>query len=341
MKDFAQCDCGTRENARMITANLQSLMCWCAETMTLVNQQRSLVDTCLVYADPCVQPPPCATVRQEKATGVQQPCYAFEETQTTQSRKVDDEAPQPRQATERDIEGLRELFQRERQKADAELAETRREIATQVEQSRKADDEAARLKQATERDIEELRQLLQQERQRIDAELAEARREIETRDAQLRPVTERDVEELRKSLQQEREKTTALEKEAKAAQVRATALESDLETQATKSRETADEAVQFRQAKEQEIAELQQSLQQEREKTTALEKEAKAAQVRATALESDLETQATKLARRPMRPCSSGRRRNKRSRSCNSRCSRSAKKPPSSRRRPAGRARRK
>ena len=102
------------------------------------------------------------------------------------------------------------------------------------------------------------------------------------------------IAELRQSLQQEQKKTAALMQEAKAAQAmttaaepqrraleeaqaRAAALASELagtqreiETQAAQSQKAVDEAMKQKQAAEATVAELRQSLQQERDKTEAM-----------------------------------------------------------------------
>jgi hypothetical protein len=79
------------------------------------------------------------------------------------------------------------------------------------------------------------------------------------------------AEELRKSLQQEQARAASL-----ANQLAGT--RAQIETRDSQLRKANDAAAQQRQAAEREIAELRQSLQQERERTVALAKEAKAAQ---------------------------------------------------------------
>jgi hypothetical protein len=203
--------------------------------------------------------------------------------------------------------------ERERSAAlTAELAKVRGDLETMLALSSKFQGDAMQRWEAAEITAEELRQSLQREQARAAAlanDLTGTRREIETRDvqsrnadeaaAQQRQATEREIAELRQSLQQEREKTAALTKEIGAArqamtasaeqqrraldeaQMRAAALASELagtsseiETRSAQSQKAVDEAVQQKQTAEATIAELRQSLRQEREKTAAFVKEA-------------------------------------------------------------------
>ncbi|MGY3614243.1 hypothetical protein [Bradyrhizobium sp. USDA 10063] len=205
--------------------------------------------------------------------------------------------------------------ERERSAAlTAELAKVRGDLETMLGLSNKFQDDAIQRWEAAEIAAEELRQSLQQEQAHAAAlanELTGTRREIETRDvqsreaddaaAQRRQTTEREIAELRQSLQQEREKTAALAQEVGAARqamtasaeqqrraldeakMRAAALASELagarseiEAQAAQSQKAVDEAVEQKHT-EATIAELRQSLQQEREKAVALVNEAKTA----------------------------------------------------------------
>jgi hypothetical protein len=206
--------------------------------------------------------------------------------------------------------------ERERSAAlTAELTKVRGDLDSMLALSSKFQDDAMQRWETAEITAEELRQSLQQEQTRTAAltnELAGTRSEIEARDAQSRKAgdadaqkkqaTGREIAELRQSLQQEREKTAALTQEVGAArqattasseqqrraleeaQARAAALASELagksreiETGAAQSKKAFEEAVQQKQTAEAAIAELRQSLQQERDKTAALVKEAKTA----------------------------------------------------------------
>jgi len=121
----------------------------------------------------------------------------------------------------------------------------------------------------------ELRQSLQRERDRAEAlasELASARRDVETQvalsskkgdeAAQLKQAAESATAELRQSLQREHDRAEAMASEL--ASVRR-----DVETQAALSSKKGDEAAQLKQAAESATTELQQSLQQERDKAEA------------------------------------------------------------------------
>ncbi|MCA6112818.1 hypothetical protein [Bradyrhizobium cenepequi] len=188
---------------------------------------------------------------------------------------------------------LQQSLQQERERSSAltaELTRARGDLETMLGLSRKFQDDAMQRWEAAEITAEELRQSLQQEQAHAAAlanDLTGMRHEIEDRDAQL---------------QQEQDKTAALSREVGAArqamaasaeqqrgaldqaQMRAAALASELagtsseiETQAAQWQKAVDEAVQQKQTAEATIAELRQSLQQEREKTTALVKEAQTA----------------------------------------------------------------
>jgi hypothetical protein len=161
----------------------------------------------------------------------------------------------------------------------SELATARREVETQVALSNKTDDEAAQLNPAAETAISELQQSLKQERERAEAlagELARARREVEAQAAlsskkddeaaQLRRAAETATAELQQSLQQERERAESLAGEFAEAR-------REVEAQAELSTKNADEAAHFKLAAEIVTAELQQSLEQQRDKTLALEGE--------------------------------------------------------------------
>jgi hypothetical protein len=149
--------------------------------------------------------------------------------------------------------------------------------------------DAAQVQQSVETSVPEARQSLES-KQRSEAlanELAVARRTIDGINLQLRTETAR-----AQSLEQEREKAAAVLQEMtanaeqyrgalEAERARAAALASELaatrgeiEMQAALSRKSADEAGQHRQLAESAIADLRQSLQQEREKTAVLMQDA-------------------------------------------------------------------
>ena len=186
----------------------------------------------------------------------------------------------------------------------SELATAQRNVETQVVQSNKTANEAAQLKKAADTAASEL----QREHERAEAlasELAKVRREVETaaavssqKEDEAVQTAEAAIADLQQLLQQEQNKTAALTQEVGAARqamtanaeqqrraldearARAAALASELagtrreiETQATQSQKADDEAVQQKQTAEAAIADLQQLLQQEQNKTAALTQE--------------------------------------------------------------------
>jgi hypothetical protein len=182
--------------------------------------------------------------------------------------------------------------------------------APEAEQSLKRERAQALTQELTEELEAQLRaeaaknaQLLEQERQKTAAlaqEVASARQELTTSAEKLHQALDEERErraalaDLQQSLQREQKKTAALMQEAKAsqamtmaaepqrraldeAQAHAAALASELagtrreiETQAAQSQKAVDKAVQQKQAAEATIAELQQSLQQERQRAETL-----------------------------------------------------------------------
>ncbi|WP_027571107.1 hypothetical protein [Bradyrhizobium sp. WSM1743] len=174
-------------------------------------------------------------------------------------------------------------------------------LAGELAGARKELDEAVQRTRTAEMVAEELRQSLQQEQARSAAfadELAGTRREIEARIAQAhnaeevaaqhRDAAAREIAELQQSLQQEREKSAVLTKRMSAAQAvaasaeqeryeaqsRAAALASELAGIPRGSLTADGAAAEQSEAAGQEIAELRQSLQQERERNAALAQQA-------------------------------------------------------------------
>ncbi|MGY3462437.1 hypothetical protein ACVWW5_007887 [Bradyrhizobium sp. LM3.4] len=176
--------------------------------------------------------------------------------------------------------------------------------ASELAGARKELDEAVQRTQAAEMATEQLRQSLQQEQAHSAAlvdQLAGTRREIETRNqqsrdaeavaAQQRDAAAQDIAELRRSLEKERDRSAVLDKQVNAAQAAtATAVQQRHEAQ-SRAAALASElagiprgpltpdgaAAEQSDLKGQEIAELRQSLQQERERSAVLVAEAKAA----------------------------------------------------------------
>ncbi|MET4291034.1 cell division septum initiation protein DivIVA [Bradyrhizobium sp. LB8.2] len=177
-------------------------------------------------------------------------------------------------------------------------------LASELAGARKELDEAVQRTQAAEMATEQLRQSFQQEQAHSAAlvdELAGTRSEIETRNqqsrdaeaiaAQQRDAAAQDIAELRRSVEKERDRSAVLEKQVNAAQAAtATAVQQRHEAQ-SRAAALASElagiprgpltpdgaAAEQSDLKGQEIAELRQSLQQERERSAVLVAEAKAA----------------------------------------------------------------
>ena len=136
----------------------------------------------------------------------------------------------------------------------SELAGTRREIETQAAQSQKAVDAATKQKQAAESTIAELQQSLQQEQEKTAALMQEAKA------AQAMTAN---AEQQRRALDEAQARAAALASELAGTR-------REIETQAAQSQKAVDEAVQQKQTAEAAIAELQQLLQQERDRTEAM-----------------------------------------------------------------------
>ncbi len=280
----------TIEAGRAVGLNLKPEV---AEWQTLV--QRGTTAVLMQDTDLSRQEPLAGTVQRRQALGDE-----------TSYRDVP--AREPATATSAELQQSLDQ-ERERSTAlTAELTKVRGDLETMLALSSKFQHDAMQRWEAAEIAAEELRQSLQQEQAHAAAlanELAGTRRETETRDtqssnpddatAQQRQTTEREIAELRQSLRQEQEKTAALTQEVGAArqamtasaeqqrraldeaQMRAAALASELagtsseiETQAAQSQKAVDEAVEQKQTAEATIAELRQSLQQERRRTEAM-----------------------------------------------------------------------
>ena len=136
----------------------------------------------------------------------------------------------------------------------SELAGTQREIETRAAQSQKAADEAVRQKQAAEAALAELRQSLQQEQKKTASLIQEAKATQATMTA---------AEPQRRALEEAQARAAALASELAGTQ-------REIETRTAQSQKAADEAVKQKQAAEATVAELRQSLQQERDKTSAM-----------------------------------------------------------------------
>jgi hypothetical protein len=204
------------------------------------------------------------------------------ETQTALAAKASDESTQLKQAAESGTAELQKSLQQERERAERlerDLSTARRDVETQTALAAKASDESTQLKQVAESGTAELQKSLQQERERaerLERDLASARRDVETQTAlaakasdestQLKQAAESGTAELQKSLQQERERAERLELDLAGAR-------RDVETQTALAAKASDESTQLKQAAESGTAELQKSLQQERERAERLERD--------------------------------------------------------------------
>jgi len=201
---------------------------------------------------------------------------AGREVGSRKASKSGDETAQLKQTAENAIESL----QKERDKAEAlasELAMAQREVETQKGLASQLNDETTQLKQIAASAIE-LRQSLQNERDRAEvlaSELTIARRDVETQKvlasksgdetAQLKQIAASAIE-LRQSLQNERDRAEVLASEL-------TIARRDVETQKALASGSANETAQLMQAGESVTAELRQSLQNERNRAEALDRE--------------------------------------------------------------------
>jgi septal ring factor EnvC (AmiA/AmiB activator) len=199
----------------------------------------------------------------------------------SQTRQASDQATELRQAAEGGAADLKKSLQQERDRAsrlEQDLATAKREVETQTALATKKGDEAAKLKQAAESDAE-LRKSLQQEHDKAAAlaqDLSTAKAKIYAYEAQAREasdhaagpkqVTESSAAELRKYLVQEWEREARLQLDLAAAR-------REVETQTAVAAKARDEASRLKQVAESSPAELRNSLQQERDKTSRLERD--------------------------------------------------------------------
>ncbi|MEH2562072.1 hypothetical protein [Bradyrhizobium sp. AZCC 2289] len=225
------------------------------------------------------------------------------ETQTALATKAGEEASRLKQAGESGAAELQKSLQQERERSarlEQDLA-ARRGVETAL--ATKADEEASRLKRAGESGAAELQKSLQQERQRaerLEQDLAAARRDVETQTAlatkageeasRLKQAGEGGTAKLQRSLQQERERSARLEQDLAEAR-------RDVETQGALATKASEEASRLKQAGESGAAELQKSLQQERERSARLEQDLAARRGVETALATKADEEASRLKR--------------------------------------------
>ena len=207
------------------------------------------------------------------------------ETQTALAEKASEQASRLKQVGESGPAEVQTSLQQERERSarlEQDLPAARRDVETQTALA-KASEEASRLKQASESSEAELQKSLKQERERfaqLEQDLAAARRDVETQTAlaakaseeasRLKQASGSGEAELQKSLQQERERFARLEQDLAAAR-------RDVETQTALAAKASEEASRLKQASGSSEAELQKSLQQERERFVQLEQDLAAA----------------------------------------------------------------
>ncbi|WOH56097.1 hypothetical protein [Bradyrhizobium sp. BWC-3-1] len=187
----------------------------------------------------------------------------------------------------RDIELLQHLEQ-EHDRVEwlvQALDDARREVETQKALAAKAVEEGSRLKEASrpnqagESGAAELQASLQQERERsarLEQDLAAARRDVETHTAlatksgeevaSLKQAGNSVATELQETLQQERDRSARLEQDLAAAR-------RDVETQTALATKSGEEVASLKQAGNSVATELQETLQQERDRSARLEQD--------------------------------------------------------------------
>jgi hypothetical protein len=219
-------------------------------------------------------------LRTAAATAAQ----SFDQGNERTATLVQDDDAAPRQALTANTAQHREALEEEHARSDAPASEpraARNEIETKVVLSSKAADELAQFKHAAMAATAELEQSLQEERDRgavLMSELATARWGFETAKVallskaadELAQLKKAATAELEQSLQEERDRSTALTTELATAH-------REFETKMSLLSKARDETVQLREAAEAKVAELGQSLQQERDKAAALARDLESA----------------------------------------------------------------
>jgi len=201
--------------------------------------------------------------------------YAYE----AQSRKASDQAVDSQQASEDGAASLLKSLRQEQERAgrlEQDLAAARRDVETQTALASKASSDAGQLKQAAEQGSAELKQSLQKEHERAEAlakDLSMAHASIYAYEAQTRKASDQasnsrqasdsDAAALRVSLKQEQERAGRLEQDLAAAR-------RNVETQTALVAKANEDAARSKQAAENGSADLQRSLQKERDRAEAL-----------------------------------------------------------------------
>jgi hypothetical protein len=223
-----------------------------------------------------------------------------------------DEILQRKQAAEAGVSELRQSVQKERERGDAlanDLSMTRSAMYASEAQARRAGDEATKLREeiaTIANGAPSVCKSMQGEHIRsewLEQDLAAARADAETQVAlavkageeasRLKLARDSSEAELQKSVQRERERSARLEQDLAAARA-------DTETQAALAAKAGEEASRLKQARDSSEAELQKSVQQERERSARLEQDLAAARADAktqTALAAKIADEVLRLKR--------------------------------------------
>ena len=226
--------------------------------------------------------------RQELSPSAEQDRQALEEARA-RSAALRSEVATARREVEAQAVQLRKFSDEAAQLKHAEAAKSAQSIEEERKRAAGLALEAAAAQQELTASTEQHRQALEEERARsaaLTSELTAVQREIETRTVQSQKAVEEatkqiqaaesTIAELRQSLQQEQKKTATLMQEAKAAQAMTTAAEpqrralEEAQALAATLASELDASKKQKQAAEATAAELQKSLQQERDKTEAM-----------------------------------------------------------------------
>jgi hypothetical protein len=196
-------------------------------------------------------------------------------TETARAQSLEEEREKAAALAQQAATGLQEMtanaeqyrgaLEAERVRAAAlasELAATRGEIEIQATLSRKSADEAGQHRQLAESAIADLRQSLQQEREKAAVLMQDA--------TVVRQAMTISAEQHRRALEEGRVRFAALASELAGAR-------HEIETHAALLRKADDDAAQHRQMAESAVAELRQSLQQERDRTEAMARDIESA----------------------------------------------------------------
>jgi hypothetical protein len=234
------------------------------------------------------------------------------EAQTAMASNAADEILQRKQAAETGASELRQSIQKERERGDAlanDLSMTRSAMYASEAQARRAGDEATKLREeiaTIANGAPSVCKSMQGEHIRsewLEQDLAAARADAETQVAlavkageeasRLKLARDSSEAELQKSVQRERERSARLEQDLAAARA-------DTETQAALAAKAGEEASRLKQARDSSEAELQKSVQQERERSARLEQDLAAARADAktqTALAAKIADEVLRLKR--------------------------------------------